>query len=235
MSQATHQALGEKYAARDLMTDTRDKGLQAQLSNIYRDILGQADSNQISLWIALRFILNIRYSGVDTADPYTALTTSVRQEVNELVEDIDKIIQNAIPDANNRRGSMDIAYADVDARFEGHRWCEAGVKEPDATNPSTFFFLSGWSDITEEGAIQQAFSSDDESDYISSLQGQTTLTLPDGRTCNTTMGANPDPVDVYWCQVAAAAVNDTDGALEQMASRASSEVADGNYTTQDIG
>ncbi|OJZ84287.1 hypothetical protein ASPFODRAFT_208803 [Aspergillus luchuensis CBS 106.47] len=81
----------------------------------------------------------------------------------------------------------------------------------------------------------QASSSDDESDYISSLQGQTTLTLPDGRTCNTTLGANPDPVDVYWCQVAAAAVNDTDGALAQMASRASSEVADGNYTTQDIG
>ncbi|RAK85657.1 hypothetical protein BO79DRAFT_231314 [Aspergillus costaricaensis CBS 115574] len=213
-----------KQAAQDLMTDTSDKGLQAQLSNIYRDIRGQADSNRISLFLFVEQVylyvvgypklfnaqttycnsVNIRYWGVDTANPYTALTTS-----------------NAITDANNRRESMNIAYADVDARFEGHRWCEGGVKEPDATYPSTFFFLSGWSDITEEGAIQQA-SSDDESDYISSLQGQTTLPLPDGHTCNTTLGANPDPVDVYW-------------SLAQMVSRANSEVADGNYTAQDIG
>lgn len=45
-----------KQAAWNLMTDRSDKGLQAQLSQIYRDILAQADSNQVSLSIALRFI-----------------------------------------------------------------------------------------------------------------------------------------------------------------------------------
>ncbi|BCR99139.1 uncharacterized protein AKAW2_40822A [Aspergillus luchuensis] len=151
--------------------DTSDKGPQAQLSHIYCDLLAQAYSNQCNR-------VNFKYWGLNPTNPYTVLETSVRQELNELVEDLNRVIQNAIIDANNRRGSMDIAYADVDARFEGHRWCEGGVEEPDATYPSTFFFLSGWSDITEEGAIQQASSSDDESDYISSLQGQTTLTLP---------------------------------------------------------
>ncbi|PYH72662.1 uncharacterized protein BO88DRAFT_411570 [Aspergillus vadensis CBS 113365] len=87
-----------KQAARDLMTDTSDKGLQAQLSYIYRDILAQADIYQ----------------------------TSVRQELNELVDDINQLIQSATTDANNRRGSMDIAYADVDVRFEGHRLLKTG-------------------------------------------------------------------------------------------------------------
>lgn len=50
----------------------------------------------------------------------------MRQELNELVEDMNQLIQNAITDANNRRGSMDIAYADVDVRFEGHRLLKTG-------------------------------------------------------------------------------------------------------------
>lgn len=45
-----------KQAARDLMTDTSDKGLQAQLSYIYRDILAQAYIYQVSLRIVLRFM-----------------------------------------------------------------------------------------------------------------------------------------------------------------------------------
>ncbi|OJJ74121.1 hypothetical protein ASPBRDRAFT_52293 [Aspergillus brasiliensis CBS 101740] len=226
-----------KEAARDLMTDPSDKGLQAQLSQIYRDILAQADSNQhVYLYLVgyPKFSnaqttycnrVNFKYWGVNPADPYTTLSMSVRQELNDLVEDMNQVIQNAITDANTRRRSTDIAYADVDAHLEGHRWCEDGVKEPDVRNLTTLFFLSGW----------QA-SSDNQGDYTSGRQRQTTLPLPDGHSYNTTLvGAKSDPVDVYWCEVAATVVNDPDGALAQMVAHANSEVADGSYTAQDIG
>lgn len=45
-----------KQAARDVMADTSDKGPQAQLAHIYCDLLAQADSNQVSLRIVLRFM-----------------------------------------------------------------------------------------------------------------------------------------------------------------------------------
>ncbi|KAJ5957649.1 hypothetical protein N7501_011928 [Penicillium viridicatum] len=56
----------------------------------------------------------------------------------------------------------------------------------------------------------QALSPNESTD-LSALQTAGSLPLPDGITCNTTLGLDPDPVEVYWCDLAVAIANQPDG------------------------
>lgn len=81
------------------------------------------------------------------------LTTGLRTGMNGLVMSLNNVIQAAVLDANNLVGRNVTRFVDVDPSFEGHRWCEPGVKEPDPSDTSTAFFLSGRPDVLEGDTI----------------------------------------------------------------------------------
>ncbi|CAG7981019.1 unnamed protein product, partial [Penicillium nalgiovense] len=235
-----------KKAARNLIDDTSADGLQYKLTSIYLRIIRRTQSNpDFHLYIPgyPRFFnaettecneATFRWwSWKVTPEPNDVyLTTSLREEMNDLVTSLNQVIKTAVIDANNLANRNVTHFVDVDPRFEGHRWCEAGVKEPDSSHKTTDFFLSGWPDIKEGDTVQS--SSPDESADLSALQTGGSLPIPDGKTCNTTLGLDPDPVDVYWCDLAVAITQEPDGDLARHVAAANGNLANGDFTAQDI-
>lgn len=64
------------------------------------------------------------------------LDKGLRQELNQLAKDLNSKIK-AVVDNNRAWGVENVDY---DAQFEGHRFCEDGVTEPDNDNPKIWFF-----------------------------------------------------------------------------------------------
>lgn len=65
--------------------------------------------------------------------PRQPLTRSFRRELNQLVRMLNHVIRSATEAAGAE-------YVDIDQAFEGHRFCEAGVREPDVFRSDTWFF-----------------------------------------------------------------------------------------------
>lgn len=158
------------------------------------------------------------------------LTATFRKEMNNPVVSLNEAIQVAVLDANNLSNRNVTHYVDGDSRFEGHPWCEAGVKEPDASHNATYFSLSGWPDI-EEWNTEQTLSPDESAD-LSALQTAGRLPHPDGTTCNTTLGIDPDPVAVYWCDLAVAIASQPDGEIANFVAMANHDLAGGDFNAQ---
>lgn len=79
------------------------------------------------------------------------LKTDLRKELNHLVEEVNRVIQLAVEDANADIGGTQVYYVDVQPYFEGLRWCEnadGSWHEPDSGHQGTYFFLSAWPDIS---------------------------------------------------------------------------------------
>ncbi len=66
-------------------------------------------------------------------DPEQFLTRQLRRDLNSLVSMLNHIIRSAADAAGAE-------YVDVDEMFEGHRFCEDGVSEPDNSRSDTWFF-----------------------------------------------------------------------------------------------
>ena len=63
--------------------------------------------------------------------------------MNKLVSELNDVIKEVVGKASpHERGS--ITYIDTDPFFEGHRFCEEGVKEPDYKNPNCWFYHFTW-------------------------------------------------------------------------------------------
>lgn len=65
--------------------------------------------------------------------PGQYLTRSLRRELNQLVS----MLNNVILSATEANGAE---YVDIDEIFQGHRFCEEGVNEPDISRKDTWFF-----------------------------------------------------------------------------------------------
>ncbi|KIX03421.1 uncharacterized protein Z518_06973 [Rhinocladiella mackenziei CBS 650.93] len=65
--------------------------------------------------------------------PLDYLTKSKRKALNQLVSMLNDVIQ-AMAEVHGA------VYVDLDKAFEGHRFCEEGVKEPDIERSETWFF-----------------------------------------------------------------------------------------------
>jgi hypothetical protein len=78
------------------------------------------------------------------------LSTEKRKALNDLVLQLNGLISDAIDKTNNAQGRKQVHFVDTNPQFDDqHRWCEAGdFHEPDPGRLDTWFFLSGWSDIT---------------------------------------------------------------------------------------
>jgi hypothetical protein len=65
--------------------------------------------------------------------PKEFLTRRLRRELNQLVRMLNGVIRGAAEAAGAE-------YVDIDTAFEGHRFCEEGVREPDNERSDTWFF-----------------------------------------------------------------------------------------------
>ncbi|KAL8772549.1 MAG: hypothetical protein Q9209_002210 [Squamulea sp. 1 TL-2023] len=76
------------------------------------------------------------FSYWDRGDKARMLTKDLRRKLNKLARDLNSQIKAAV-DNNKQWG---VTFVDYDAQFEGHRYCEDGVTEPDNNNPDIWFF-----------------------------------------------------------------------------------------------
>lgn len=76
------------------------------------------------------------------------LKTTLRKELNDLVDQLNGVIKAAVDDANHEHGRDQVHYVDINARYGTHRWCEKGdFHEPDPGRKETWWFLSAWPDV----------------------------------------------------------------------------------------
>ncbi|KAH6710553.1 SGNH hydrolase-type esterase domain-containing protein [Leptodontidium sp. MPI-SDFR-AT-0119] len=73
------------------------------------------------------------------------LTQELRRTINGLVDRMNHYLEANVEIANEELGRDRVFYVDPNPEFDGHRFCEEGVMEPDdSTNsPSWFFLLRG--------------------------------------------------------------------------------------------
>lgn len=151
-----------KTKARSLMADGSNDGLQYKLKEAYLSIVNTATNADFRLYVTgYPLFFNNETSTCDSSSfhywwgaykgPWdwrmVYLTTALRTEMNELVQQMNSVITAAISDANTALGSPRVVYVDVKSNFVGHEFCEEGVKEPDPSRDETYFFLSGWNDV----------------------------------------------------------------------------------------
>ncbi|KAK0622966.1 SGNH hydrolase-type esterase domain-containing protein [Immersiella caudata] len=78
------------------------------------------------------------------------LTRELRRRINELVVAANEKIRRTVEGVNGAfKGMERVVFVDFDDEFEGHRFCEGGVEEPDYGREETWFFLPGGGDSGE--------------------------------------------------------------------------------------
>ncbi|KAH0839140.1 hypothetical protein AYO21_04733 [Fonsecaea monophora] len=89
--------------------------------------------------------------------PLDYLTKTKRRELNQLV----MMLNDVIKATTELHGAV---YLDIDGAFDGHRFCEPGVEEPEIDRSDTWFFNMPPPDITLSlvGSASQEFLGDDE-------------------------------------------------------------------------
>jgi hypothetical protein len=79
------------------------------------------------------------------------LKKEVRARMNAMVQDVNRKIANTVAVINARFTSPKVLFVDYDMAFEGHRFCEPNVTEPDYKRNETWFFLVGGEDNARNG------------------------------------------------------------------------------------
>ncbi|KAK1243074.1 hypothetical protein MKX07_003702 [Trichoderma sp. CBMAI-0711] len=71
------------------------------------------------------------------------LERKLRQRMNDMVVDVNNKIRHSVDVINAAFAEPRVLFVDYDDAFEGHRFCEPGVVEPDYARNETWFFLVG--------------------------------------------------------------------------------------------
>ncbi|RYP50249.1 hypothetical protein DL768_004186 [Monosporascus sp. mg162] len=79
------------------------------------------------------------------------LKKSLRLQMNALVFAVNAKIKSAVDRVNSKFAKDKVLFVDYDSEFEGHRFCEENVIEPDYNRNDTFFFLVGGRDNARNG------------------------------------------------------------------------------------
>ncbi|KAH8903035.1 SGNH hydrolase [Coniochaeta sp. PMI_546] len=234
--------------ARDHMNDMSDNGLRARLKDGYLRILRKSGRRDLNMYVAgYPVFFNEETTDCDQSSfhylfggykppsdwPFNRivyLTRDLRKELDDLVRQLNSVIQDAISDANTAQGGNQVHFVDVVPAFSDglHRWCEEGVHEPDSSRSDTWFFLSAWPDAGDPNAAAA------EAAELQAMFAQGPIALPDANSCNTTLGANPDPYAVAMCNLAQTVRDAPDGPEAQRFGRANADLSSGNFNSQDV-
>ena len=74
------------------------------------------------------------------------LKRGLRRRMNQMVVAVNEKIKDSIETINADFSNPRVMFVDYDAAFEGHRFCEPNVTEPDYDRNETWFFLVGNND-----------------------------------------------------------------------------------------
>ncbi|KAI1757742.1 SGNH hydrolase [Xylaria castorea] len=86
------------------------------------------------------------------------LTKKLRSEMNALVLTVNAKLRKTINAINADFTKDKLIFVDYDDAFEGHRFCEPNVTEPDYERADTWFFLVGGTDNARNGTQPQRLS-----------------------------------------------------------------------------
>ncbi|KAK8111064.1 uncharacterized protein PG998_007521 [Apiospora kogelbergensis] len=87
------------------------------------------------------------------------LKRRLRRRVNDMVLAVNRKIEHAVARINRQFTRAKVLFVDYDAAFEGHRFCERGVAEPDYARNETWFFLVGGPDnVDRNGTVNGTVS-----------------------------------------------------------------------------
>ncbi|KAF2268066.1 SGNH hydrolase [Lojkania enalia] len=237
--------------ARDMMKDEGENGIKAKLKAAYKKILDKSARDDFHLYVTSY----VGFFNHDTTDcdkstfhywwaaynppsdwptnRIVYLTTDLRHEINDLVTNLNNVISAAVSDVNKERGGEQVHFVDVNPRFNVHRWCEQGDwHEPAPQVESTWFFLSGWPDVSIEGA--NADTAAVESAEIASLISAGSIPVPDSN-CRASLDSDADPYLRAMCNVAEAVAEDPEGPEAKYLADANADIQSGNVTSQHIG
>lgn len=79
------------------------------------------------------------------------LKKDLRVRMNEMVQAVNGKIAETVARINALYANVKVLFVDYDAEFEGHRFCEPRVVEPDYARNETWFFLVGGEDNARNG------------------------------------------------------------------------------------
>lgn len=175
------------------------------------------------------------------------LDKKLRSELFELVFHTNTAIGEAVDEANAEWGETAVRFINVDNSFGhngvDHRWCSSeDVHEPDENREDTWFFLSGWKDVSlppslfklglDPAMIQGRVQ--DEAEKKALIQAGN-ITLPDAASCEgVTATSGDDPWLLWQCRMSAAIENDPKGPVAESFNAANDALSRGNVTTQDV-
>ncbi|ETS84008.1 hypothetical protein PFICI_05884 [Pestalotiopsis fici W106-1] len=74
------------------------------------------------------------------------LQRELRVRMNIMVQAVNEKIKATVAKINSQFAGIKVLFVDYDSEFEGHRFCEPGVVEPDYQRNDTYFFLVGGPD-----------------------------------------------------------------------------------------
>ncbi|KAM3488163.1 hypothetical protein MY3957_008528 [Beauveria namnaoensis] len=107
-------------------------------------------------WFTITVTGYARFFNADTpeCDDYTLgmwwhgpkLKQDLRRKMNRMVINVNRRLEQAIRTINEAFTEPRVLFVDYDDVFEGHRFCEPGVVEPDYLRNETWFFLVGGDD-----------------------------------------------------------------------------------------
>ncbi|OTB04954.1 hypothetical protein M426DRAFT_11045 [Hypoxylon sp. CI-4A] len=80
------------------------------------------------------------------------LKKDLRSSMNAMVLTVNAKIRKTVEQINSKFTKDKVIFVDYDEEFDGHRFCEEGVKEPDYGRMDTWFFLVGGQDNARDGA-----------------------------------------------------------------------------------
>ncbi|KAI1267227.1 SGNH hydrolase [Xylariaceae sp. FL1019] len=106
------------------------------------------------------------------------LTKELRSGMNALVLTVNAKLQGAVNTINSRFTKDKVVFVDYDKAFDGHRFCEPNITEPDYNRSDTWFFLVGGHDNGINGTKPLATSDTEVLPSTSPLVDPTTCLEP---------------------------------------------------------
>lgn len=109
---------------------------------------------------------DVTWSWWNRADP-PKLTRDLRIKLNALTSNLNNAINDAVGRANAADPRQPVVFVDYSSAFNGHRYCEEGVTEPDPNNGNTWFFewettdtttIQATADQYPEGSIERQYA-----------------------------------------------------------------------------
>ena len=120
------------------------------------------------------------------------LTTQLRRQLNTLTTEINAFLSTIVTDLNKSHPRR-FTFVDPNPAFDGHRFCEPGVREPDPHRADTWFFLSGWDDVPVGGTPAVAAAEHHDAMVKAEheeIVGKGRVELPDPGVCLSEGGAD---------------------------------------------